>query len=93
VSLLRYRDGGGAIETGRHVVDTSDGATLACCWADCERAGLLLYRVRIFEGTSPRTGENIYSWKVFCSERHKMLYVHGPRSLNRLPPGHRLAIT
>lgn len=83
---------GGTVEAGRHVVDTSDGHTLTCCWADCERAGLLLHRVRIWEGTSPLSGQPVYSWKVFCCERHKMYYVHAPRALNKLPPGYRLVM-
>lgn len=84
---------GGAVEVGRHVVDTSDGETLACCWSDCERAGVLLHRVRIWEGASPLSGKSVYSWKVFCSERHKMFYVNAPRSLNKLPAGCRLMLT
>ena len=90
--MSRIPPAGGVIETGWHAVDTGDGTTLPCCWADCERSGILLHRVRIWEGTSPRTGENIYSWKVFCTERHKMFYVNAPRALNKLPPGHRLAM-
>jgi hypothetical protein len=81
---------GGAVPVGRHVVDTSDGETLLCCWSDCERPGLLLHRVRIYEGVNPNTMEWIYSWKVFCKETHKFLYVNAPRSLNKLPPGCRV---
>ena len=84
---------GGAVEAGRHVVDTRDGETLPCCWSDCERSGVLLHRVRIYEGVNQVTGERVYSWKVFCTERHKMFYVNAPRALNKLPPGHRLAVT
>jgi hypothetical protein len=89
---LRTPDLGGAVPVGRYVVDTSDGEHLACCWSDCWKRGLLLHRVRIYEGVHPVTRRPVYSWKIFCSERHKMLYVNAPRSLNNLPPGHRLAI-
>lgn len=83
---------GGAAEVGGRVVDTRDGQTLLCCWSDCERAGLLLYRVRIYEGYNPVTLLPVYSWKVFCTERHKQFYVAAPRHLNKLPPGFRLAV-
>lgn len=83
---------GGAVPVGRHVVDTSDGTTLDCCWSDCEKAGLTLYRVRIYEGDNPATGERIYSWKVFCTDRHKQYYINAPRSLNNLPPGMRMVL-
>lgn len=88
-------------KNGRHVIDPADGEHLACCWDACERPGLMLYRVRIYEGVNPdvlramlAAGERhstamrtaaIYSWKVFCTERHKMFYVNAPRALNQLP--------
>lgn len=78
--------------SGRGVFDPQDDARLLCCWDDCEKYGLTLYRVRIYEGTNPSAGNApIFSWKVFCSERHKMLYVNGPKSYGRLPAGYRLA--
>lgn len=77
---------------GRHVIDTADGDHLLCCWDECEKHGTTLHRVRIYEGIHPNTGGPIYSWKIFCTERHKMYYVNAPRNLNMLPPGHRLAI-
>lgn len=77
---------------GRGVFDPSDDARLLCCWDTCEKYGVTLYRVRIFEGVNPQAGNApIYSWKIFCSEGHKMYYVNAPRGLNNLPPGYRLA--
>lgn len=83
---------GGAVPVGRHVVDTSDGETLLCCWGPCENRGLMLYRVRIYEGMNPHTGKPVYSWKVFCRERCKQYYINAPRSLNNLPPGMRMVL-
>lgn len=78
---------------GNYAVDLSDGHHLDCGWSDCWKRGLMLYRVRIFEGLKPEAGfAPVYSWKLFCSERHKQLYINAPRSLNKLPPGYRLAI-
>lgn len=79
--------------SSRGVIDPADGAHLDCCWSDCERRGYMLYRVRIYEGYHPGTRAPVYTWKIFCSERHKQYYVHAPRSLNKLPPGYRLALT
>jgi hypothetical protein len=77
---------------GRGVFDPADDARLLCCWDTCERYGTTLHRVRIFEGRNPQAGNApIYSWKIFCTERHKMLYVNAPRGLNKLPAGYRLS--
>lgn len=77
----------------RGVIDHSDGARLLCCWDDCEKYGTILHKVRIYEGINPSAGgAPIYSWKVFCTERHKMYYVNAPRGLNKLPPGYRLTV-
>jgi len=77
---------------GRHVIDPHDGEHLLCCWDTCEAFGTMLHRVRIWEGIHPVTGGPIYSWKIFCTERHKMYYINGPRDHLNLPPGHRLSI-
>jgi hypothetical protein len=77
---------------GRGVFDPQDDARLLCCWDTCERYGTTLFRVRIYEGVNPAAGmAPIYSWKIFCSEGHKMYYVNAPQRLNYLPPGFRLA--
>lgn len=77
---------------GRNVIDPSDGARLLCCWDTCEVYGTELHKVRIFEGVNPQAGNApIYSWKVFCTERHKMYYVNSVKDLNNLPAGYKLA--
>jgi len=91
---------------GRGVFDPRDDARLLCCWDDCEKYGSTLHRVRFYEGVNPalgpcracagcRSGQGcrrnaIWSWKVFCTEKHKMLYVNGPKSYGRLPAGYKL---
>lgn len=91
MSLLTPHLGGAAV-VGRHVVDTSDGETLLCCWSDCESRGVTLHRVRIYEGVNPVTLQPIYSFKVFCSDRHKQYYINAPKSLGNLPPGMRMCL-
>jgi hypothetical protein len=77
---------------GVHVIDPQDGVHLLCCWDTCERPGTTLHKVRIWEGVSPASGAPVYSWKIFCTDRHRMYYVNAPKDLNNLPRGHRLSI-
>jgi len=58
------------------------GLWILCAWADCERPGFELYKMRLHDG------QNIVQF-VFCSERHKMLYVNSHRNYGRLPAGYR----
>lgn len=73
-------------------LDRTDDNHLLCCWADCYRHGVELHKARVYLGVDPRHGGPIYTWYVFCSEKHKMYWVHAPRGLNNLPPGYRLSV-
>ena len=66
----------------RKVYNVSTGRRLMCCWDTCERDGVTLYETRVREGVQ----NTIY---VFCSERHKMLWVNSSRDLGKLPKGYR----
>lgn len=81
------------MRNGHRLRNPANGLLDDCGWDDCQKPGTTLYKVRIFEGTDPRTGGPVYSWKIFCSERHRQYYVHAPRSHTKLPPGFRLACT
>lgn len=76
----------------RRVIDPVDDARLMCCWTECERDGYDLYKAREYLGINPVTGAPIYTWYVFCSERHKMYWVNSVHDLNNLPPGYKLAV-
>ncbi len=76
----------------RRVIDPADDARLMCCWTECEKDGYELYKAREYLGTNPNTGSPMYTWYVFCCERHKMYWVNSVRDLNNLPPGYKLAV-
>lgn len=72
-------------------LDRTDDNHLLCCWDDCEKYGTELHKAREFLGVDPRHGGPIFTWYVFCSERHKMFWVNAPRGLYKLPAGYRLS--
>jgi hypothetical protein len=76
---------------GHTIISPDDGTPDLCGWDDCERPLTTLWKVRIYEGTS-RGGGPVYSWKFFCSNRHRMYYINAPRDHLRLPAGHRLSV-
>lgn len=76
----------------RRVRDTRDGAVLMCCWNDCERPGTELHKAREWLGSDPLTGAPIFTWYVFCTDRHKMYWVNSTHDLFNLPPGYKLAV-
>lgn len=71
---------------------------LPCCWDDCDRAGHTQWQARVprepDDATEARliaTGQipppmSIY---IFCSDRHRMMWVNGHRSYGNLPSGSR----
>jgi len=80
------------------VVRNRVGKILPCCWDDCERAGHTQFEARVpaepideTEAWMVATGQvpqpmAIY---VFCSVRHKMLWVNSHRDNGNLPAGYR----
>jgi len=77
------------------VIDPSDGAALPCCFDDCDREGSDRYMTRTREIVSPPMpaygvpGHYKNVWYVFCSERHKRMWINSPRDLYNLPSGER----
>lgn len=75
---------------------------LPCCWADCERAGSTMHQVHQVDVEQPHReydsrlrlyvnvpGRRKVITYVFCSERHRMMYVNGAKSFGNLPLGSR----
>lgn len=67
---------------------------ITCCWGaishDCDRPGYELHKVVMHEhlrSVPCSRGEHVTF--VFCSENHKMLFVHSHHDLWNLPPGYR----
>ena len=63
---------------------------LPCCWDDCERTGTTLYQTR-FHDHSPHVSCETpwvkHVWYVFCSERHKQLFLNGHHEYGKLASG------
>lgn len=83
------------------MIDPTDGTHLVCCWEDCHRPGNTMYQAIVREAPdidpelvlSPtwnldRSRLNIVHY-LFCSERHKMLWVHSYISYGNRPAGSR----
>jgi len=71
---------------GAHTVGGEEA--IWCGWHDCERRGLLLYEVRIEYGANPAIYSHLVR-QLFCSERHRQLFMNGHRSYGNLPTGER----
>lgn len=74
----------------KKVLSRSSGNWILCGWFECERPGVELHKsifhehARDIPCNDPRAQHINF---VFCSERHKMLYVHSHISMGNLPPG------
>lgn len=64
----------------RKVLNLDNGNWLPCCWADCMKVGYEQFKVRVSDGSG-------YVQYVFCSYRHKMMFVNSHRSYGNLPSG------
>lgn len=65
---------------------------LLCCWDDCEEQGVDLHKVMVHAHARGYTCNNPFSqhvWYVFCSERHRQLWMNGHRAYGHLPTGER----
>lgn len=78
------------------------GGVLPCCWDTCDKDGSTLYRVITHEHAPGASCAEHDSRYVFCSERHKLYWLHssgqrarelearyGGRIYGMLPPGQR----
>jgi hypothetical protein len=77
---------------GHSIISPDDGTRDWCAWDDCDKPLTTLWKVRIYEGINPRGGGPVYSWKYFCTNRHRMYYINAPRDHTNLPAGHRLSV-
>lgn len=73
----------------RENAERLDEHHLLCCWDDCEKYGLELYKLRVKYGTP---GYPYNTWYVFCSERHLQYWRNSHRDLYNLPPGYKRSI-
>ncbi len=67
-------------------LDHAGDRKVMCAWDLCEKDGYDLHQVRINYGTPvfPRVVKH-----VFCTERHKQMWINNRRDYGNLPPGFR----
>jgi hypothetical protein len=62
-------------------VRTTTGEKIQCCWDDCQNPGHDEIKLRQLHE------DKQWWWYIFCSLRHKALYVNGHREYSRLEVG------
>lgn len=68
------------------MISGATGRKIPCCWTECERLGDTRYECRVNE---PRRTIHY----LFCSERHKMLWVNSVPDMGNLPSGSKSALS
>lgn len=79
----------------KKVMSFNSGTWIRCCWFECERDGYELYKTVFHEHSDVLPCDDPRSQHVnfvFCSERHRQLYLHSHVEMGKLPPGYKLAI-
>lgn len=71
----------------KKVLSRNTGLWILCAWEDCERQGYELFKARVRE-TAPGVVPEKWIQYVFCSERHKMLWVNSHVKHGRMPAGY-----
>ncbi len=78
----------------RKVLSATTGKWIPCCWFECERDGVELHKTILHDHAPSYPCDHPMSQHVnfvFCSERHKQLYLHSHVEMGKLPPGFKLA--
>ena len=79
----------------RKVLSATTGHWIPCCWFECEKDGVELYKTVFHEHSKGLKCDNPMSQHVnfvFCSERHRQLYLHSHIQMGKLPPGYRKSL-
>lgn len=63
-------------------VRTHTGEKILCCWDECDRFGQLEYGWQW-----PEDRHSKGPIRLFCSDRHRELYINSPRHHKLLPVG------
>jgi hypothetical protein len=67
-------------------------AWLLCCWDDCQKQGVDSHKTRLHDHNTRVRCDDIMArhvWYVFCSERHRQLFLHSHVDNGKLPVGER----
>lgn len=79
----------------RKVLSATTGGWIPCCWFECERDGYELYKTVFHEHARELPCDHPMSQHVnfvFCSERHRQMYLHSHIAMGQLPPGYKKSI-
>lgn len=79
----------------RKVLSRTTGTWIQCCWFECEKPGYELYKSVLHEHAKTMTCDHPMSQHVnfiFCSERHRQLYLNSHRNMGQLPPGYKKTV-
>jgi hypothetical protein len=77
----------------KKVLSYNSGTWITCCWFECEKPGYELHKTIFHEHARDipcDRGEHVNF--IFCSERHKMLFVNSHSNHGQLPAGYRSTI-
>ncbi len=76
----------------RKVLSSTTGTWIPCCWFECEKPGYELYKSVLHEHMKTMPCDHPMSQHVnflFCTERHRQLYLNSHRNMGQLPPGYK----
>lgn len=76
----------------RKVRSLSSDSWIQCNWFECDRPGYELYKTVVHEHAKELFCEDPRSEHInhiFCSEKHKQLFIYSPKKMGYLPPGYR----
>ena len=64
---------------------------LLCCWDDCQEYGVDLHKTMFHDharGLPCPHPDSRHIWYVFCSERHRQLFLNSHHAYGKLGAGH-----
>jgi hypothetical protein len=66
-----------------------------CAWFECRRPGFEMHKTVLHDHARTLRCDNPLSGHVnfvFCSERHKQLYLNSHKNMGKMPPGYKLTM-
>jgi hypothetical protein len=79
----------------RKVRSFSSEDWITCCWFECDKPGFELYKSVFHEHDKKMRCDDFRSEHinyVFCTERHRQLFLYSHVSMGNLPPGYKKCV-
>lgn len=79
----------------KKILSRSSDTWIMCNWFECEKPGYELYKTILHDHAKEYPCDHKLAQHVnfvFCTERHKQLFLHSHKEMGKLPPGYKLAI-